>query len=573
MRIRDRKTLCEVCEYWSDMGLRPIVSSSVFTVLRLLFSRRKGVIAITGKRFEARVADWLGIRTAGARASIVAARRHLAFKDALVLLSRKNVPVYFFNRVGMVKSGFRYSNSALRRMREGASFPKMYENPERFEQDLKELFGDKYSVDYVREIGRIPQVVRKGTSFCHEDCVSRYVNVIGGFRVTAGQPSPCGRTVHVYGRCGAFGYAVEDADTLPSRMQSEFLAAGQGDVRVVNHGLWGGGDDMLDDNFIHDAMSMKSGDVVVFYRKHFDPSMTNVLVRCGIRYFDITADWHRAPEAAWCFYDRPGHMNAIGYRIAAKLIVAAMVGTGIACAPVDESVSKDFRAAHMLEYLKSFGDENFGEGVKAFLASVRTAAPDNGSSKNGAIVMNCNPFTNGHRRLIEFASSRVDRLYVFVVEENKSFFSFGDRLEMVRSGVKDLGNVVVVPSGRFVISSFTFPEYFLKDYVRERDFDVSSDVRTFCELIAPPLGIHVRFAGREPFDPVTENYNRAMADILPRYGLEFCEVPRFTACDGKVINATDVRKMLAERDFTGLSSLVPPTTLGILMERYAKGEG
>lgn len=43
--------------------------------------------------------------------------------------------------------------------------------------------------------------------------------------------------------------------------------------------------------------------------------------------------------------------------------------------------------------------------------------------KIGAIVMNCNPFTLGHRYLIETASKQVDTLYIFVVEENKSFLS------------------------------------------------------------------------------------------------------------------------------------------------------
>ncbi|MDE6054695.1 MAG: adenylyltransferase/cytidyltransferase family protein, partial [Lachnospiraceae bacterium] len=40
--------------------------------------------------------------------------------------------------------------------------------------------------------------------------------------------------------------------------------------------------------------------------------------------------------------------------------------------------------------------------------------------KVGSIVMNCNPFTRGHRYLIEQALMKVDKLYVFVVEEDKS---------------------------------------------------------------------------------------------------------------------------------------------------------
>ena len=39
--------------------------------------------------------------------------------------------------------------------------------------------------------------------------------------------------------------------------------------------------------------------------------------------------------------------------------------------------------------------------------------------KIGGVVMNCNPFTLGHRYLIEQSLNQVDYLYIFVVEEEK----------------------------------------------------------------------------------------------------------------------------------------------------------
>ena len=54
----------------------------------------------------------------------------------------------------------------------------------------------------------------------------------------------------------------------------------------------------------------------------------------------------------------------------------------------------------------------------------------------GAIVMNCNPFTLGHLYLIEYAAKEVDQLFIFVVEEDASFFSFDDRIMLVREGTK-----------------------------------------------------------------------------------------------------------------------------------------
>lgn len=58
-----------------------------------------------------------------------------------------------------------------------------------------------------------------------------------------------------------------------------------------------------------------------------------------------------------------------------------------------------------------------------------------GNAAVGSIVMNCNPFTLGHRYLIEYASKYVDYLYIFVVEEDKSFFPFSDRIDLIKKGL------------------------------------------------------------------------------------------------------------------------------------------
>ncbi|MBQ9442198.1 MAG: [Selenomonadaceae bacterium] len=77
--------------------------------------------------------------------------------------------------------------------------------------------------------------------------------------------------------------------------------------------------------------------------------------------------------------------------------------------------------------------------------------------------MNCNPFTLGHEYLIEYASKKVKKLYIFVVEEDKSEFKFADRFELVKRGVKKFSNVEVLPSGKFIISQQTFSGYFNKE--------------------------------------------------------------------------------------------------------------
>ncbi len=177
--------------------------------------------------------------------------------------------------------------------------------------------------------------------------------------------------------------------------------------------------------------------------------------------------------------------------------------------------------------------------------------------------MNCNPFTLGHQYLVEYAASKVTKLYIFVVEEDKSEFPFADRIELVKQGVSHLPNVEVLPSGKFIISQTTFSGYFSKAKLQDVQVDSSEDVEIFGREIAPTLGITVRFAGEEPTDNVTRQYNETMKEILPRYGVEFCEIPR-KEINGEPISASKVRAALKVGDFDKIKTLVPDTTFKYL---------
>ena len=120
----------------------------------------------------------------------------------------------------------------------------------------------------------------------------------------------------------------------------------------------------------------------------------------------------------------------------------------------------------------------------------------------GVIVMNCNPFTLGHRYLIERSSELVERLYVVVVREDCSMFSYSERKAMVSQGVKDLGNVVVVDGSDYAVSATTFPTYFLKRISDATDTQILLDLDIYLRHIAPALGANVRFGGSEPTDPI-----------------------------------------------------------------------
>lgn len=183
--------------------------------------------------------------------------------------------------------------------------------------------------------------------------------------------------------------------------------------------------------------------------------------------------------------------------------------------------------------------------------------------------MNCNPFTLGHQYLIETAAVLVQHLYIFVVEEDKSIFPFEDRIELVCKGTAHIKNVTVLPSGRYIISSLTFSDYFNKSVMQDVVIDTSMDVELFATRIAPVLNIKVRFAGEEPLDRITRQYNETMGTILPKYGIRFIEIPRKIFGDG-VISASRVRKLLECDQFEEIKSIVPSSTYNYLLNRERK---
>ena len=184
-------------------------------------------------------------------------------------------------------------------------------------------------------------------------------------------------------------------------------------------------------------------------------------------------------------------------------------------------------------------------------------------SKAGAIVMNCNPFTYGHQYLVETASRLVDVLYIFVVEEDKSVFPFSERIHMVEEGTKKFANVIVLPSGRFMISSVTFPGYFMKENPSNKCYDSFLDLKIFAHYIAPAMNITMRFVGEEPFDRVTEQYNHDMKLILGNQGINVIEIPRKKYSD-EIISATKVRQFINEKNMEKLLCYVPDSTMACI---------
>ncbi|AOY74935.1 [citrate (pro-3S)-lyase] ligase [Clostridium formicaceticum] len=189
--------------------------------------------------------------------------------------------------------------------------------------------------------------------------------------------------------------------------------------------------------------------------------------------------------------------------------------------------------------------------------------------KKAALVMNCNPFTLGHRYLIEKTARENKEVVVFIVEENRSLFPFEVRLDLVKRGTEDLENVYVLPGGSYIISSTTFPSYFLRQEGDRLKAYTKLDAGIFAKYIAPVFNIEKRYIGTEPYCKVTSQYNEALLATLPQQGIEVVEVDRLNLQE-KAVSASEVRRLIRREDWCGIEGLVHPVTYKFLRSEAAK---
>ena len=184
--------------------------------------------------------------------------------------------------------------------------------------------------------------------------------------------------------------------------------------------------------------------------------------------------------------------------------------------------------------------------------------------QSGIIIMNCNPFTLGHRYLIEQAAQQVQTLYILVVREDCSMFGYDERKAMIVRGVAHINNVVVCDGSEYSISATTFPTYFLKSLSDASDTQMTLDIDLYRRHIATALGATVRFVGTEPDDPLTRRYNELMKSMLP----DVREVARLQQ-GGVAVSASRVRKAIVENHLAQAARLVPPTTIPYIAAHLA----
>lgn len=275
--------------------------------------------------------------------------------------------------------------------------------------------------------------------------------------------------------------------------------------------------------------------------------------------------------------------SSFGNTLRCLAVDSAHRGEGLMSKIVSELVSDQWRRGHThlflytkCEWAHLFQDlgfyeivrvdnrivfmENRSAGFSDYLDGLKneTAAACREGGLQGAVIMNANPFTLGHLHLLEQAAAACRLLHVFLVSEDVSLVPFAVRKQLVEAGSAGIRNLVFHYTGSYLISSATFPSYFLKDSADVIASHAKLDVAIFIR-IAHALGITHRFVGEEPFSQVTAIYNRIMEEGLVSAGIDFTVIPR-KAAQGQPISASQVRLCLKEGNYDQLRQLVPETT-------------
>lgn len=412
------------------------------------------------------------------------------------------------------------------------------------------IYKPGISKQFAKEFSEIKITEKNGIKHYENSKASQYITFENGKRNLPNRNNNVKRKIYLVGPCTIFGAYVADNQTIEYYLQ-QFIDDNSYEWQVVNFGALGPGYEfqyLLTENIDNSDIVL-----IAFQSRRWTSSFMKQYQNAYYigDFSDIFDNMH---DPLSCILNSFRHTNyKVSERIAERIYTLmepylGQKGSIKAKSSIRNSIQNYFIAWDIYVYYKDFTLQYNLEDLEGTV---------------GAIVMNCNPFTKGHRYLVEYAAAKTDTLIIFVVEEDASAFSFADRIEMVRRGTQDIDSIKVVPSGKYNISKSTFAQYFEKDKTIDQIDSMEYDVRIFCEVIAECMNISCRFVGEEPTDLVTRQYNQTMKEILPQYGIKLEEIPRLKI-DREYISASKARECIAIEDWEGVSDILPETTINYL---------
>lgn len=429
-------------------------------------------------------------------------------------------------------------------------------NPE-INKLLEKVLGELYNEDYVSQENLSPGTILKNGICCLGDSDNEFCRSINGIRYTTDKNFNYTFDINIFGPCMVYGALVDDRHTIASYLQRK-VNSEEKDYSVNNYGLRAMS--LAEQIRILDSVNIKEGDKLIFV---ISSEEKEKMKKFGYDKIISLLPVFNNSNIHDYFIDKPAHCNHVANSLMSNYIYEQIKNRLLDRNPDNKNLAKPIEISRR----RNVFDNNLF--LEEYLNMLRKL--DIPKGPNGAILMNCNPFTYGHYRLIEYASKQVEKLFIIVVEDDKSTFKFEDRFRMVKEGCEGFNNVEIISSGKIFGSSMIFPEYFNRSGKTNVTIDVSLDREIFTDYIAPTLHVKKRFIGEEKNDSVTAAYNRELKNNLPLYGIEVIEIPRFLDEHNIPISAKVLRKALEEEDWDKIEEIAPPSTIDFLKE-YKKRE-
>ena len=100
--MADYLNMKDYSEYYSLFGIKPDLSGNPLSLIKHLMDRKKTIILSDNIAIRG-VGKLFGLQRAKLSEERIRVGNHFAFIDALNVLNKKGVKVYFYNRVGKKK--------------------------------------------------------------------------------------------------------------------------------------------------------------------------------------------------------------------------------------------------------------------------------------------------------------------------------------------------------------------------------------------------------------------------------------------------------------------------------------
>jgi [citrate (pro-3S)-lyase] ligase len=177
----------------------------------------------------------------------------------------------------------------------------------------------------------------------------------------------------------------------------------------------------------------------------------------------------------------------------------------------------------------------------------------------GVIVVDADPFTLGLRELVVRASAASERLIVLVADGEGSALPLSLRYRMVKEGLSELGNCVVLPACQYLCAC---REGFAEAGSPGRDALALLELECLSRLVLAPTGAKRLYLVDDERTSLGPDFGRLAREVLPSRGVAVTSLRRGAAAD--VGLQARAKNLAAEGRFGDLAGLVPVSTFALL---------